>query len=417
MLMNRFPLFRDSCNHTGGYSMGIDAGAVGAASIDNETIGTRLQAARRALGLTQTDVAEHMDMVTSTVSAIEAGKRAVTGTELYRFAQIYGRPAAHFLGGEAAGATESFQYLFRAAADKLFERRPLVELEQLAVDYDLVEELAGAPPLPMPVDYSGFEFRSDQDAETLAEMERARLGIGDGPIADLVDLLDSTVGIRTFLIPVQQDNWSSVSVKDRSGRPCIAINSKEPAYRRRYDLAHEYGHVLVHLFRRDGAPAHIDLRAPVGRVSADERFADAFASAFLMPRRAVLGQLDRVLRANAGRFTDFDLVHLAMHFGVSGQAMTNRLATLRKVSRDAYQDYWIKGGHRFNALAEMLGYNVADPHGFWERPVILPPRFRYLAIRAYEDDEISLAKLAELLREDYYELRAKVQATVGAARE
>jgi hypothetical protein len=65
----------------------------------------------------------------------------------------------------------------------------------------------------------------------------------------------------------------------------------------------------------------------------------------------------------------------------------------------------------------MLGYDVDDPEGFWERPVILPARFRYLAMRAYEDDEISLAKLAELLREDYYDLRARMHEAVGVVRE
>ena len=383
-------------------------------SISDEAIGAHLQAARKALGLTQSDVGAKMGMVTSTVSAIEAGKRAVTGPELFKFAQLYGRPLAYFLGQEQGGATDGFQYLFRAVADRLYERNPLVELEQLAADYNLLEELVGAAALPLPIDYSGFGFRTEQDAETLAEMERARLGLGDSPITDLMDLLDGTVGIRTFLIPVPQDNWSSVSVQGMNRRPCIAVNSKEEVYRRQYDLAHEYGHVLVHLFRKDGPPARIDVGTPVGRTPADERFADAFASAFLMPRRAVLSQLDLMLRANAGRFTDLDLVHLAMRFGVSGQALTNRLVTLRKVSRDLYDEYWIKGGQKFNRLATMLGYDVNDPDDFHERDVILPTRYRYLAMRAYEDDLISLAKLAELLREDFYELREQLESATAA---
>lgn len=386
-------------------------------AIDNETIGGRLQAARKALGLTQTDVAQKMDMVTSTVSAIEAGKRAVTGAELYTLARIYGRPVAHFLEDEAPAEAAGFQYLFRAVAERLVERGPLVELEQLAEDYDLLEELVGAPALPMPPDYSSFGFRTEQDAEVLAEMERARLGLGDAPVGDLVELLDGTIGVRTFLMPVAQDNWSSVSVQGRGGRPCIVVNSKDEAYRRQYDLAHEYGHVLVHLFRKEAPPAHIESGTPVGRVSVDERFVDAFASAFLMPRRAVLAQLDLVLKANAGRFTDFDLVHLAMHFGVSGQAMTVRLIGLRKLPRDTYQHYWGRSEHRFKPLAEMLGYTVDDPVGFLERPVILPTRYRYLAMKAYEDEEISLAKLAELLREPYHELRSKVREAVGALHE
>src|SRR5688572_10654992 len=170
--------------------MGSRTDRAGAASIGNETIGVRLHAARRALGLTQTDVGQSMDMVTSTVSAIEAGKRAVTGSELYQFAQLYGRPVAYFLGEEATDTSDGFHYLFRAVADRLDERRPLVELEQLAADYDLLEDIVGVSPLPFPIDYSGFGFRTEQDAETLADMERARLGLGDSPITDLVDLLD-----------------------------------------------------------------------------------------------------------------------------------------------------------------------------------------------------------------------------------
>jgi hypothetical protein len=65
-------------------------------------------------------------------------------------------------------------------------------------------------------------------------------------------------------------------------------------------------------------------------------------------------------------------------------------------------------------MAEMLGYSVEDPESIWKKPVVLPSRFRYLAMKAYEDDEISLAKLSELLREDYYELREKMREAFGA---
>jgi hypothetical protein len=38
-----------------------------------------------------------------------------------------------------------------------------------------------------------------------------------------------------------------------------------------------------------------------------------------------------------------------------------------------------------------------------------PARFRYLALKAYNEAHISLAKLAELLRENYYDLRDKLR--------
>src|SRR5450756_1053600 len=130
-----------------------------------------------------------------------------------------------------------------------------------------------------------------------------------------------------------------------------------------------------------------------------------------MPRRAVMAQLERVLGAGNGQFTDFDLVHLATRFGVSGQAMSSRLVSLRKMPRHVHEDYW--KSRSFKSLAQALGYDVED----WSQEVVLPPRYRYLALKAYDEGQISLAKLAELLRENYYELSERLAATDAEPRE
>jgi Zn-dependent peptidase ImmA (M78 family) len=376
--------------------------------VDDATIGARLQAARRAIGLTQSEVGKQVGMVTSTISAIEAGKRSVSGAELYQFAQLYRRPLAFFFSAEPPTDSPGFQYLFRNADERVLDRPSIVALQQLAADYQLLEELVNAEPLPMPPDYSAFGFRTIEDAETMAEMERSRLRLGDAPVKDLTDLLDGKAGVHTFMLPVANQRWSGLVVRDQRGRPCIAVSSKEDAYRRNFNLAHEYGHVVVHLGREDRPQAQVDTRPqPTGRNTAEERFVEAFAAAFLMPRRAVLDQLERTLRASAGQFMYEDLVHLAMHFGVSGQAVSLRLVSLRKLPRSAHDGYW-RQASSFKALAEMLGYQVEDPPAFWGAPVILPRRFRYLALKAYERAIISVSKLAELLREDVFELRARL---------
>ncbi len=373
-------------------------------SLDNATIGSRLRAARRTLVLTQTDAGSHMGMVTSTVSAIEAGKRSATGSELYEFSQLYQRPVAYFLQTEDLSSSPGFQYLFRRVDDTVLDRSPIVELESLASDYDLLEDLVGVSPPPLPPDYSSFEFRGEKDAEALAEMERVRLGLGDAPVKDLVDLLDGNVGIRVFMLPVGQKSLSGLVVQSRSGRPCVLVNSTEIHYRRNFTLAHEYAHALVHLSEPSAPKAWIDFSSKSNRKDPEERFADSFAAAFLMPRRAVFSQLNLMARGRAKEFKDSDWAHLAMHFGVSGQAMSLRLVTLRKLSRQAQRDYWEQ--RSFKPIAEALGYEVEDED--WTEHAILPPRYRYLAMRAYEEDTISLSKLAELLREDFYELRDRL---------
>jgi Zn-dependent peptidase ImmA (M78 family) len=383
--------------------------------VDDAGIGARLQVARRAIGLTQADAGKQLGMVTSTVSAIEAGKRSVSGAELYQFAQIYKRPLAYFFADESPAEAPGFQYLFRNVNEGILDRPSIVMLEQLADDYQLVEELVGAESPPMPPDYSAFEFSTAEDAETLAEMERSRLGLGDAPIKDLADLLDGKVGVRTFMLPVENQRWSGLVVRDRTGRPCVAVNSKEEFYRRNFDLAHEYGHVLVHVGRGDRPDGLIDSNLePGSRQTADERFADAFAAAFLMPRRAVLDQVERTLRARGGQFTDDDLVHLAMHFGVSGQVMSLRLVSLRRLPRSVHDEYWKRASTTFKRLAQVLGYTVEDPPAFQNAPVNLPKRFRYLAHKAYERGIISVAKLAELWREDAVELRRRLEAVWDA---
>lgn len=55
-----------------------------------QAIASRLALARKQAGLTQGQVATLLDLHRPTISEIEAGRRNVTGTELAKFADIYG---------------------------------------------------------------------------------------------------------------------------------------------------------------------------------------------------------------------------------------------------------------------------------------------------------------------------------------
>ena len=55
----------------------------------DKTIGIRLKEARNNVGMYQEDAARSMEMSRPTLSAIEAGKRAVTAEEIKDFAGLY----------------------------------------------------------------------------------------------------------------------------------------------------------------------------------------------------------------------------------------------------------------------------------------------------------------------------------------
>jgi transcriptional regulator with XRE-family HTH domain len=83
-------------------------------------IGARLREAREYVGLLQEDVASALGIPRASVSALESGKRRVTGLEVRRLARIYRRPVGWLLGEEDVELTEA-EPLFRAA-EALSER-------------------------------------------------------------------------------------------------------------------------------------------------------------------------------------------------------------------------------------------------------------------------------------------------------
>jgi Zn-dependent peptidase ImmA (M78 family) len=110
-------------------------------------------------------------------------------------------------------------------------------------------------------------------------------------------------------------------------RAVIAVNKGHHAHRRRFTIAHELGHFLLH---RD-APSYYDQKHQVGlhfrakvtntKWDPKEIEANRFAAELLMPRRLVLARVGDSVEVNAAK--------LAAEFNVSPEAMTYRLAELR----------------------------------------------------------------------------------------
>jgi transcriptional regulator with XRE-family HTH domain len=65
---------------------------------EHELVGSRLREAREVLGLTQEDVAGALGIPRTSVIAMEAGRRRVTGLELRRLGRLYRRPIEWLLG-------------------------------------------------------------------------------------------------------------------------------------------------------------------------------------------------------------------------------------------------------------------------------------------------------------------------------
>jgi Zn-dependent peptidase ImmA (M78 family)/DNA-binding XRE family transcriptional regulator len=362
------------------------------ARVDPSGLGARLKAARSNARLTQGQAAQHIDIARTTLVAIERGDRRVSPTELIALADCYAITPDRLLHEEIAPINISPQ--FRRIHDNIDDSDTsdtIRALEEMAVRYvDLERKLGRAlmPGYPAPAQIKPGNLRNQ--AEDIALQLRSYLGIGLSPIQDLPSLLEIEMSIRVFLVPLPSKVSGAYVYADRINA-CVLINVNHSVTRQAWTGAHELGHFMIN---RQGADI---FRENESADATEERFADAFAGAFLMPAAAVRRRHDDSLDAN-GAFSARALIFLADQFHVSLEAMCRRLESLELLAKGTW-DKLKQQGLNAKVACEVLGQR---PHN--QRSPI-QSRFIHIALEAYERDYLSEGELASLLRRDRIQVR------------
>ena len=369
--------------------------------LDPRILGARLQEARRARGLTQQAVAEHLGIARTTLVAIEKGERRILPDELIKLAGFYGRPVSDFVSRQMV--VEGLVPQFRAAwRDAFVEDAALeesaAELQRLAEDYLQLEKLCDMPLVrayPPPYDISAAS--AEQAAEEVATAERNRLGIGDGPVSNLRERLGSDVGLRIFYFPMASKVAGLFAYNDVLGG-CIGINSAHPRDRRHWSLAHECGHFLTGRYQSE-----ITFLSEKKRASARERFADSFAKHFLMPTSGLNRRFTEMHRSSERGITLAHVCALADLYQVSVQALVLRMEELRRLPSGTWERLEAEG-FKVRSAQQLLGID-ANPR----IKDLLPRRYVDLAVLAYRQGKLSEGQLAKVLRTDRVSARMRVE--------
>jgi len=385
--------------------------------VSREELARRLRVAREACGLTQEDVAEHLDVSRPTVAQMELGNRAVTSLELDRLARLYGRDLREFFMDDFQGH-DALAALFRADSDVAQQPhvvdalrncvtvgREVTNLEQL-LGIDREGGAAAVYPLPAP----RTRWQAVQQGERVAAQERQRLGLGFAPIGNIAEVLE-TQGVRTALIDLP-DDVSGLTMADPTIGVFVVANRLHAAVRRRFSLAHEYAHGLIDRDRL-GTVSRSTERDDLLEVRAN-----AFAATFLLPAEGVRqfmamigkgapsrqrtevfdegGVVEASTRA-APKSQDtqmYDVAELAEHFGVSRLATLYRLRNLRILSDAEFANLKEHEDVGFGrAVANLLRLPEIDEDAARDE---YRHRFLSLALEAFRRAEISRAKLGEL---------------------
>jgi Zn-dependent peptidase ImmA (M78 family)/DNA-binding XRE family transcriptional regulator len=346
-------------------------------------------------------VANELGIARTTMTAIERGERRVRPEELLQLARLYGRAVGDLIREQAV--VEEFLVQFRAAIAQAGRyqtemSRDIQEFQQLCEDYLELERLCGAPlTRNYPPQYSIEGISPEEAAEDIALAERNRLGLGDGALLQLREILENDVGLRIFCPKLPSHIAGMFGYTDKLGG-CIAINAVHPAERQRWSLGHEYSHFLTNRFRPE-----VSVMFVYERVPASERFADAFAGAFLMPSHGLKRRFHELSRLRKGKITPAELCRLAHYYFVSMEALTRRLEPLRLLPSGAW-DRLRDSGFKVREAQTILGL---EPYPRTNQ--LLPLRYQYLAVEAYQRGDLTEGQLARFLRVDRVEARRLVE--------
>lgn len=387
-------------------------------AITQQELGTRLKAAREATGMTQLQVAQRLDLARSAIAQIEGGNRSVSGIELERLAYLYGRDMRELVREEPVAERSALAALF--GADPLMaEDEELAETLRHAVQVGRqltnLEKLlglatAGAVAAAYEVPWPRSRWQAILQGNHAADEERRRLGLGDGPVDNLSEFLESQ-GVRTAWIDLS-DDISGMTLHDPGFGWMVVVNAEHSWERRRFSYAHEYAHVLFD--RQDvGTISRASNRAELQEVRAN-----AFAATFLMPSGGVTSFLERLGKGQQSRPREevydeaevvavegreepgsqeiqmYDVVLLAHHFRVSRLAALYRLKNLKVLSDPRFDALKLaEDEHLGLRTEEALRIDHPDPKIL---RMEFKRRFLGLALEAYRRELISRGKLREV---------------------
>jgi|SRR3989338_715314 len=160
-----------------------------------------------------------------------------------------------------------------------------------------------------------------EQIENLVEKIHSDLKLTEIPIP--IKEVISNKGIRIKMAPSKE--FSGILLRKGEGA-LIGVNSTESPLRQRFTLAHELGHFLLHK-NKDAFVDDVNYRNnDVGVVGDDkEQEANAFAAAFLVPRKLLRVDIEKMAQNGV---SEIDIGPLAKKYEVSKESMSYRLINL-----------------------------------------------------------------------------------------
>lgn len=286
----------------------------------------RLTLARRRRGLTKIRLAQLLGVEVRSITAYENDEFRPDRERLHQLADRLHFPVQFFFGDDLHDISPdivSFRSMSKMTAG---QRDAALGAGAIALLFsEWIDARFDLPRAELP------DLSQEASPEAAAQTLRQMWTMGELPVKNMLHLLEAR-GIRVFSLSIDTEQLDAFSMW-HVDTPFVFLNTRKSCEHSRFDAAHELGHLVLH--RHAGAKGQ-----------EAEREANAFASAFLMPRASVL--------ANAPHMATVEqLVRHKRYWTVSVAALAYRLHDVGLVSDWHYRTLCIELAQR--------GYRKREP--------------------------------------------------------
>jgi Zn-dependent peptidase ImmA (M78 family)/DNA-binding XRE family transcriptional regulator len=314
-----------------------------AAAVAQAFAPARLTMARELAGLRKRELAERIERTAAAVSQYELGQSRPGPSTVARCAAALDVPVGFFGVGRPQLRLDTTHAHFRSlrATTAVQRQQALAHVELLWEITEALDQVIELPPVDLGLPLGIPHGEVARTARTV----RKAWELGAGPVVHLVRNLEAR-GVVVTRIPAVDASTIDAFSSALHGRPTIALSDKGNPMRRRFSVAHELGHLLLHPDPAPGSPAH-------------ERQANAFAAEFLMPAAEIRPLLPTPVDVPT-------LKEVADGYGVSVAALVYRGKDL-----GVYAESTVR---RTMATLTALGWRTDEPVGSeypGEQPALL----------------------------------------------
>lgn len=356
-------------------------------------IGSRLRNARAASGLSLRDLSAKMNSLVTpqAIGKYERDEDMPSSKVLLAISEALGASLDYLMsdGNLALEGVEFRKKTKSAKEEATIEARTIQALES----YLTVEEVLGLSSVDWEKPRNApYPTHDPRDAEDVARSLRDEWGLGNDPVPRLAELLEER-GVKVISLELEDIDGLAAKVTrgNREAARVIVIKSGTWSERKRFNLAHELGHMCMKM---------------VGDADA-EAAANRFAGAFLMPADALRAEIG----AARSSISLGELAAIKRRYGVSFQAIAYRCKDLEIINKSTFSSLFKTFSIRGWRTYPFKEPECMDPD--YERP----KRFQRLCYRALSEGIIAESRAAELLGVTARELEVALnQEDTGSAR-